>query len=120
MGIREGIFLIHPSMLVGVVRLMRNFIIENAKQTRINNGVESKYKEIYDYITSPERFRKIEQKIHWKLMLDEQIRLEEVYHQKGWKERKKVTQDWFDSDKDDQKKIEEITQDGDMEDDGQK
>jgi hypothetical protein len=108
-GIREGIFLVHPSILVGVVRLMRNFLIENAKQTRINYGVESKYKKIYDYITSPERFRKIEEKIRLKLKLDELQRLEREYHQSKWKERERLIQDWFEADMDDQKKIEEIT-----------
>jgi hypothetical protein len=108
-GIREGIFLVHPSILVGVARLMRNFMIENTNQKKINNGAESKYQKMYDYITSPERFRKIQGIIQMKLKLDELQRLEEDYHQNRWKERKKLIQDWFEADMDDQRKIEDIT-----------
>jgi hypothetical protein len=113
-GKREGIFLVHPSIVVGVARLIRNFIIENVKQARINNGTVSKYRKAYDYITSPERFRKIEDKIQWKLKLDELQRNEEDYHERKWKERKKAIQDWFEADMTDQKKIDHITQEDEV------
>ena len=107
-GKREGIFLVHPSIVVGIARLMRNFMIENAKQTRINNGAESKYRRIYDYVTSPERFRKIEEKMLTKLKLDQLQKNEEEYHERKWKEWKKTIQSWYDSDMDDQKKLVDI------------
>jgi hypothetical protein len=61
-GKRDGILIPHPSV-VGFVKLIRKVVIENAKQTRINSGGQSKYRKAYDYVTSPERFRKIQEKI---------------------------------------------------------
>jgi len=107
-GKREGIFLVHPSIVVGIARLMRNFMIENAKQTRINNGAESKYRRMYDYVTSPERFRKIEEKMLTKSKLDQLQKNEEEYHERKWKDWKNTIQNWYDADKDDQKKLVDI------------
>jgi hypothetical protein len=115
-GKREGIFLVHPSVVVGVARLMRNFMIENAKQTRINNGAESKYRRIYDYVTSPERFRKIEEKMLTKSKLDQLQKNEEEYHERKWKEWKKTIQSWYDADMDDQKKLVDMSGEVDIDD----
>ena len=75
-------------------------MIENAKQTRINNRGESKYRRIYDYVTSPERFRKIEQKMLTKSKLDQLQKNEEEYHERKWKEWKKTIHSWYDADMD--------------------
>ena len=113
MGKREGIFLVHPTTVVGVARMIRDFIMENAKHEKINNGAVSKYRKTYDYITSTERFRRIEEKMQRKLKLDELQKNEEEYMERKWKERKKAIQDWFEADMDDQKKIDDITQEDD-------
>jgi hypothetical protein len=65
---------------------------------------------VYDYITSPERLRKIDAKIQLKSKLDEMQQNEEDYHQRKWKERKNAIRTWFDMDMDDQMKIDEIMQ----------
>lgn len=82
--------------MVRVARLIRNFMIEKVKQRRINNVSASKYRKVYDYITCPERFRKIEEKIQIKSKLDELQKNEEEYDRRKWKERSKAFQNWFD------------------------
>ena len=47
---------------------------------------------------------------HKKIKLDEIQRLEEAYMIKLWKEAKKLRQDWYDLDREDQENINEIIQ----------
>jgi hypothetical protein len=75
-----------------------------------NNGKVSKQMKLYEYITSSARFRKIQYKIEKKLKLDELQRLEEAYLIKLWRETKKLRQEWYELDKEDQDNITSITQ----------
>jgi hypothetical protein len=109
-GKRDGILLIHPSILIGVVRIIRNFIIENTKLMNINSGRHSNQSKIYDYITSPIRFRKIQEKIAKKVKLDDLQRREEIYIKNTWNKRKNLIQGWFELDKEDQGIIDNIIQ----------
>jgi hypothetical protein len=52
----------------------------------------------------------MQEKMLKKLNLDDIQRLEEVYMIKLWKEAKKLRQDWYDLDREDQEKINEIRQ----------
>jgi hypothetical protein len=109
-GEREGILLFHPLVVVEEARLIRNFIIENAEQRTINNGGKSKHKKLYDYLTSPERDRKIHEKMRIKSKLDDQQTKEEEYHKRLWKNRKDMVQELFDTEEEDKRMIKEIIQ----------
>jgi hypothetical protein len=61
-GQRDGILLIHQSLAVGVAEETRNFIVEMTRLIKNNNGRASKDIRLYDYITSPMRLRKMQEK----------------------------------------------------------
>ena len=109
-GKREGVVFVHPKIVVGVAQLTRTFLIEKTKLIKNNNGKVSKQMKLYDYITSDARFRKMQEKMLKKLKLDDIQRLEEAYIIKLWKEAKKLRQDWYDLDREDQENINEIIQ----------
>lgn len=109
-GKREGVLFVHPKIVVGVAELTRSFLIEKTKLIKNNNGKVSKQTKLYDYITSDARFRKMQEKMLKKIKLDEIQRLEEAYMIKLWKEAKKLRQDWYDLDREDQENINEIIQ----------
>ena len=109
-GKRDGITLVHKPIAVGVAEETRNFLIKESRLTKNNNGRASKQERLYDYITSPARFRKMQERITNRLKLEELIRKQEEYNKKAWKEQKKIIKKSFDFDKDDQEKIKDITQ----------
>jgi hypothetical protein len=109
-GKREGVLIVHPKIVVGVAELTRNFLIEKAKLIKNNNGKAAKQTKLYEYITSSARFRKMQEKMVKKIKLDDLQRLEEAYIIKLWKEAKKLRQDWYDLDRDDQENINAIIQ----------
>ena len=109
-GEREGVLIIHPKIVIAVAQLTRNFIIEKAKLIKNNNGKVSKQTKLYEYITSSARFRKMQEKMVKKIKLDNLQKLEEAYITKLWMEAKKLRQDWYDLDRDDQDNINAIVQ----------
>jgi hypothetical protein len=109
-GKRDGILLVHQSIAVDVAEETRNFIIEKTRLLKNNNGRSSKAIKLYDYITSPERFRQIQKKMENRLKLEELIRKQEDYNKKIWNEQKNLIRESFTLDTDDQKTIDEITQ----------
>jgi hypothetical protein len=109
-GNRDDVLLVHPTIAVGVGEMTRNFIIEKSRMTKNNNGKSSKQIKLYDYITSPARLRKIEEKMSKRVKLDELQRKEEEYAQNTWKQRKRLIQELFEIDKNDQNATNDITQ----------
>lgn len=109
-GRRDGILLVHPKIAVGVGEVTRNFIIEKSRMVKNNNGKTSKQIKLYDYITSPARLRKLEEKMRRKLQLEELHEKEEKYIQNIWKQQKIIIQELFEIDKKDQDTINDITQ----------
>jgi hypothetical protein len=55
----DGTMLLHESIAVEMAEEIRNFIIKETRLVKNNNGRTSKQSRLYDYITSPERLRKI-------------------------------------------------------------
>jgi hypothetical protein len=70
-GKRDGILLVHKSVAVAIAEETRNCLIKNTRLMKNSNGRSSKQVELYDYITSPMRFRKIQKKIENRLKLEE-------------------------------------------------
>jgi hypothetical protein len=109
-GEREGVLLVNPKIAIALGELTRKFIIEKTKLMKSSNGIDSKQIRLYEYIISSARFRKMQEKIEKKLKLDELQRKEEAYAKKTWNERKKLIQNWFDLDRNDQKMIDSMTE----------
>lgn len=89
-GEKEGIFLVHPSIVVEFARQIRKAIIEISKQSESQKDRETKESKLYDYVRSPEFCSTIEKiyGIHQK-MTELQNR-EEKAHERLWKERKEL------------------------------
>lgn len=107
---REGVLLVHPLAVVDVAKRIRSFLIENSKQTKNNNGRESKQSKLYDYLTSPECGRDVQTRLDAKSKLDELQRKEEDYHRTIWTKRKEFIEKWFDVDHKNDRIIDDITQ----------
>jgi hypothetical protein len=109
-GKRDGILLVHHSLAAGIAEETRNCVIEKTRLIKSNNGRGSKETKLYDYITSPLRFRKIQKKMENRLKLEELIRKQEDYNKKAWNEQKKKIKECFEIDKDDQELIDSMTE----------
>jgi hypothetical protein len=102
--------LVHQSIALGVAEETRNFIIEKIRLIKNNNGKDSKQIKLYDYIISPARFRRMQEKMEKRIKLEELIRKQEDYNKKVWNEQKKTIQECFELDRDDEEIINEIIQ----------
>jgi hypothetical protein len=92
-GQREGIILVHPSMVVEVCRQIRSGIIELARVSESKKGRETKEAQLFTYITSREFTDKIESlSLTHQRMFDLQVK-EEKDHVTMWKERKGLQND---------------------------
>jgi hypothetical protein len=94
-GTREGIYLVHPTIVVEIGRLFRTFIIEMAKRTNSNKGKTSKQATLYDYLSGSEYARTLKMIRDAKSNLDDLQRKEEDYHKTTWNTRKKSIDEWF-------------------------
>lgn len=110
-GTREGILLVHPTMVVEIARLLRSFIIEIAKRTRSNEGRISKQAKLYDCLTSSGYARAITTISDLKSNLDDLQRKEEDYHKTTWNTRKESIDEWVKIGERNQQIIYEIIQD---------
>ena len=109
-GRREGVLLVHPSVVVGVATLLRNSIVEKSKLRKSGVGRQSKQAKLYDYITSSSRFRRMVEKVEKKSKLEESLRKEESYMKKSWSEKRRLIQSWFETDQSDEETINDIIQ----------
>jgi hypothetical protein len=109
-GTREGILLVHPTMVVEIAKLVRSFIIESTKQTSNNKGRTSKQARLYDHLKSPEYARTIETIRNANSNLDDLQRKEEDYHKTTWNNRKKLVDEWRKIGELNQQKINDIMQ----------
>lgn len=107
---REGVLLVHPLAIVDIAKRIRSFLIENTKQTKNNNGRDSKQSKLYDYLTSAEYSRDMQIILEAKSKLDELQRKEEDYHRTTWSKRKDFIEKWFDVDHKNDRIIDDITQ----------
>ena len=109
-GNREGVDIIHPKMAVVVAELTRKHAIDKTKLMKNSDRRVSKQMKLYDYITSSARFRKMQEIIQKRQKLDELQRNEKAYLRKLWDKRERITQEWFELDRDDEDRIHAITQ----------
>jgi hypothetical protein len=106
----DGTMLLHKSLAVEVAEEIRNFIIKEIRQVKNNNGRTSKHSRLYDYITSPERLRKIKSTRKYKEDLKDLIRKQWEYNIDKWKKQGQLIEEWHKLGTDDQEMIDGITQ----------
>lgn len=109
-GKKDEITLLYKPIAVEMAEEIRNFIIKETRLVKNNNGRTSKQFKLYDYITSPARFRDIQKKIQKKEELEDLIRLQQDYNTKAWKKQIELIDESFKLDSKDQKAISDITQ----------
>jgi hypothetical protein len=112
-GTREEILLVHPSLVIEIAKLLRNFIIGIQKQERVNDGRTSKQAKLYEYLASPQYARMSRTIIEMKSKLEDLQRKEQEYHRKMWNSRSAFIDNWFEVDEYFGQKIDEIIQEED-------
>ena len=115
-GIREGIYLVHPTAVVDIAGIFRSFIIDKAKQNSSNKDRTSKQAKLYEYLKSPEYGRTVEMMREAKTKLDDLQRREENYHKDTWKNRTKIIEAWSRIVEQIRKKIDDVMRDQTSED----
>ena len=95
---------------MGITEETRNFIVEMTRLVKNNNGRAHKETRLYDYIISPERFRKMQKRMESKAKLEQLIRKQEDYNKKAWSKQKKIIKVSFELDRGEQEVINDITQ----------
>jgi Uncharacterized protein conserved in bacteria (DUF2130) len=115
-GSREGIWLVHPTMVVEIAKIFRNFITESAKQTCSNKDRTSKQARLYEYLKSSEYGRTIETMRETKMKLDDLQRREQKYHNETWKNRTEIIEAWSRIVEQNHKKIDDVMRDQTSED----
>ena len=110
--------MVHPRIVVDIVRRMRSFLIELSKQTQSSKGRESKQSKLYGYFTSAEYYREAKEIIETKKKLDEIQKKEEDYHKTLWNKRKEYVEKWFEINKKNESVVSDIAQDDQVQEDG--
>ncbi|MCS4538912.1 MAG: DUF2130 domain-containing protein [Thaumarchaeota archaeon] len=87
-GEKDGILLVHSSIITEVARQIRNAVIEIAKQSDSRKDREAKESKLYDYIRSQDFARKMEALSSIYQKMTELQEREEKAHQRLWKDRK--------------------------------
>lgn len=87
-GEREGILLVHPSIVLEVARQIRSALIEISRQAKSNEDRKSKQAKLYDYVRSKEFHDQMTELSEIYRKSFELQNKEEKYHQTLWKERK--------------------------------
>ncbi len=110
LGEKEGILLVHPSIVVEVAAQIRTGIIEISKLSKSKGDQKSKESKLYNYIISQDFSMMLESldRIH-KKMFDLQAK-EEKDHQTLWKIRKELQEQLISTHNDISSGIESITQ----------
>jgi hypothetical protein len=90
-GERDGVLLVHPSLVIEITRHIRGALIELRRQDGSREDIESKQAMLYDYIRGPEYQRAIEELFDVHKAMSDLQRREERYHQTLWKERKNLS-----------------------------
>lgn len=94
-GIKDGIFLVHPTVVIEVVKLVRSNLVEihTKKNTQVNR--DSKETELYEFITGHQFALKLSVISNCYSKLDELLKSEMNSHNRSWKQRRKSLDELF-------------------------
>lgn len=94
-GIKEGIFLVHPTVTIEIVKLVReNLIAIHTKNTSQENR-DSKETKLYDFITGHQFALKLSVISNCYNKLDTLLKSEITSHNRNWKQRRKSLDELF-------------------------
>lgn len=108
-GVKDGIFLVHPLIVLEIVKLVRNNLIEIYTKKTTQENKDSKESELYDFITGHQFALKLSVLSNCYSKLDELLKSEINSHNRSWKQRRKALDELFRSKIDIEQEINVIT-----------
>jgi Uncharacterized protein conserved in bacteria (DUF2130) len=110
LGNIDGVHLVHPDILVDLVRTIRTMIVKMSKISESMQDQEDKQKELYKYVTSEKFCRSFEKILEVHIKLSDLQSKEEKSHKSLWGNRKQLGDDLIDTYYNMSSEIERITQ----------
>jgi hypothetical protein len=108
-GVKDGIFLVHPLIVLEIVKLVRNNLIEIYTKKTTQQNKNSKESELYEFITGHQFALKLSVLSNCYSKLDELLKSEINSHNRNWKQRRKALDELFRSKIDIEQEINVIT-----------
>jgi len=94
-GVKEGIFLVHPAVVIEVVKLIRGNLIEIHTKKNTQENRDSKESELYEFVTGHQFALKLSVISNCYSKLDELLKTEMNSHNRSWKQRRKALDELF-------------------------
>jgi hypothetical protein len=110
LGESEGVLLVHPDILVDLVRTIRTMMVKMSKISKSMQDQENKQQELYQYVTSERFCRTFEKILEVHAKLSDLQTKEEKNHKSLWGNRKQLGDDLIDTYYNMSSEIERITQ----------
>lgn len=110
LGNVDGVHLVHPDILIDLVRTIRTMIVKMSKISESMQDQEDKQKELYKYVTSEKFCRSFEKILEVHTKLSDLQSKEEKSHKSLWSNRKQLGDDLIDTYYNMSSEIERITQ----------
>lgn len=110
LGNIDGVHLVHPDILVDLVRTIRTMIVKMSKISESMQDQEDKQKELYKYVTSEKFCRSFEKILEVHTKLSDLQSKEEKSHKSLWSNRKQLGDNLIDTYYNMSSEIERITQ----------
>jgi hypothetical protein len=107
---KDGVLLVHPNILIDLVRTIRTMIVKMSKISESMQGQEDKQEELYQYVTSEKFCRYFEKILEVHTKLSDLQTKEEKNHKSVWSNRKQLDDDLIDAYYNVSSEIERITQ----------
>jgi hypothetical protein len=89
-GEKDGVLVVHRSIVVEIAKMIREAIIEIEKQSKSGRDRETKESKLYDYVKSQDFSRRIERLLSIYQKMQKLQENEERAHARLWKERKYI------------------------------
>jgi len=110
LGNSDGVLLVHPDILIDLVRAIRTMIVKMSKISESMQDREDKQEELYKYVTSEKFCRSFEKILEVHTKLSDLQSKEEKSHKSLWSNRKQVGDELIDTYYNMSSEIERITQ----------
>ncbi len=94
-GMSDGIMLIHPQIVIEIVKLVRRNLIEIHTKTTSEQSRDTKEAELYEFITGHQFALKLSTISNCYSKLDNLLKSEINSHNKNWKQRRKSLDELF-------------------------
>jgi len=109
-GVQDNILLVHPKILIEIIKLLRENIISIYSQENTQTNRDTKEVQLYNFITSDDFATHLRELATCYSKLDQLLQTEITSHKKSWKLRKKVLDELFHTKIDIEQEISLITE----------